>query len=309
MSYSAFTYPTLNIGDFIQTLAAMQFLPRVDYFINRENMQLFSLKQDTFLIANGWYMHNMASFPPPENIKPFYISIHICTPDMLTEKAVEHFKKHEPIGCRDHHTLELLRGKGIIAYLSGDITITLRNKFKKRTDNIYMVGFDYDKSLLEIIPKDIRKKALYLSNRLEPNLLDRADRPIPEEITQFKLKKAQELLDLYAQAKLVITSKLHCTLPCLALGTPVVAVYYSPDDIRFDAVKKHLPVNSPAKKEIDWNPRPVDCSFDANILSELCKKAVEIRDNPLKDYRNLFISNKDKILSLFDINKFLGLKR
>jgi len=37
-----------------------------------------------------------------------------------------------------------------------------------------------------------------------------------------KLKRANEMLDLYASAKLVVTSRIHCALPCLALGTPVI---------------------------------------------------------------------------------------
>ena len=37
-----------------------------------------------------------------------------------------------------------------------------------------------------------------------------------------KLKEAERLLKKYAQAKLVITSRIHCALPCLALGTSVI---------------------------------------------------------------------------------------
>ena len=35
---------------------------------------------------------------------------------------------------------------------------------------------------------------------------------------------AEDLLRRYARAKFVITSRIHCALPCLALGTPVVFI-------------------------------------------------------------------------------------
>lgn len=37
-----------------------------------------------------------------------------------------------------------------------------------------------------------------------------------------RLKEAERLVRLYAKAKLVITSRIHCALPCLGLETPVI---------------------------------------------------------------------------------------
>lgn len=37
-----------------------------------------------------------------------------------------------------------------------------------------------------------------------------------------RLKEAERLIRLYARARLVITSRIHCALPCLGLETPVV---------------------------------------------------------------------------------------
>ena len=36
------------------------------------------------------------------------------------------------------------------------------------------------------------------------------------------LKEAERLVKCYAKAKLVVTSRIHCALPCLGLGTPVI---------------------------------------------------------------------------------------
>ena len=44
---------------------------------------------------------------------------------------------------------------------------------------------------------------------------------------------AKELLDKYARAKLVVTTRLHGALPCLALHTPVIFISKSYDYKRF----------------------------------------------------------------------------
>ena len=66
MKYGLLTYDEnerfFNVGDNIQSLAAKQFLPKVDEFINRE--ELAEHKGDAVnLIMNGWFSHNI-SCPP-----------------------------------------------------------------------------------------------------------------------------------------------------------------------------------------------------------------------------------------------------
>jgi hypothetical protein len=39
-----------------------------------------------------------------------------------------------------------------------------------------------------------------------------------------RMAEAQRLVEDYARASLVITSRIHCALPCLGLGTPVLFV-------------------------------------------------------------------------------------
>src|SRR5690606_10514170 len=50
-----------------------------------------------------------------------------------------------------------------------------------------------------------------------------------------KFLLAEELLNKYSTAKLVITSRIHCALPCLALGTPVI--YLNGFEKEFDACR------------------------------------------------------------------------
>jgi exopolysaccharide biosynthesis predicted pyruvyltransferase EpsI len=37
---------------------------------------------------------------------------------------------------------------------------------------------------------------------------------------------AEDFLKKYATAKLVVTSRLHCAIPCLAFGTPVIFIHF-----------------------------------------------------------------------------------
>ena len=45
--------------------------------------------------------------------------------------------------------------------------------------------------------------------------------------------EAQNLLKMYAKASLVITKRIHCSLPCLAMGTPVILITKKFDKKRF----------------------------------------------------------------------------
>ena len=66
----------INIGDYIQGLASMQFLPSVDCFVERE--KLSSYDGDYIkMIMNSWYMHNPDSWPPSNKIDPLYVAVHI----------------------------------------------------------------------------------------------------------------------------------------------------------------------------------------------------------------------------------------
>lgn len=238
-----------NVGDNIQSLAAKQFLPQVDLFINREKMKEYQ-GDEVKMILNGWFTHNAKNWVPSEKIIPFFISFHInntAAPFMLSEEGINYLKKHEPIGTRDQYTADILKDKGIKAYFSGCLTLTLDSykvDEKLRTDNIYIVDPLYGyitprkvfrgyrsfgrsilngkifelnkrkKHLKKIIDKDILSSAIYINQEPSANTYNHEE----------KFEMADTLLKKYARAKLVITSRIHCALPCLAMGTPVIFI-------------------------------------------------------------------------------------
>ena len=118
---------SFNVGDNIQSLAAKQFLPKVDLYISREKLANYK-GEKMMLIMNGWFTHNVHNWIPSEDIIPLFVSFHVnntAAPGMLSEEGIEYLKKHQPIGCRDQFTVDLLNSEGIKAFFTGCLTLTL----------------------------------------------------------------------------------------------------------------------------------------------------------------------------------------
>jgi hypothetical protein len=252
MDYGVLTYDfqdRFNVGDYIQSLAARQFLPRVDRYLGREELHQYSGPK-TKVIMNGHFMRYPANWPPSPDVIPLFISLHINirrAEGMLTEKGVAYLKKHEPIGCRDLSTLQLLKDKGIEGYFSSCLTLTLGNHYRHTSDeDIFFVdvlhGYPTVRTVFSSFnsfQKSLQRRDLLLLGK-RGKLLDRifgkdvvqAAEPIthvypaqefPTEDSRLEL--AESLLRRYEKARLVVTSRIHCALPCLAMGTPVIFVH------------------------------------------------------------------------------------
>src|SRR5690606_7942285 len=185
-----------------------------------------------------------------------------AAPYMLSEKGIEYLKKHEPIGCRDQFTADTLNEKGIKAYFTGCLTLTLDSykvKDSERNDKIYIVDPLYSyprpekvfyntkqtvKNIINGKAFQLGKKNKHLKNFISEEVLRKAEYIIQELPSNIytdaqKFQMAENLLNKYARAKLVITSRIHCALPCLALGTPVIFVNGFDsfvDSCRFDGI-------------------------------------------------------------------------
>lgn len=234
-------FGTENVGDEIQTIAAMQFLPKVDKFVDRERLNEFNSSKKHKIILNGWFMHRPEHWPPSPNLDPLLISFHLTRDahagfnklmipppsTILCESGREYLKKHSPIGTRDLDTLKQLQESGIDAYFSGCLTLTLQPPPGiARKEIVYAVDIDED-----------------LRNHFEIKygipIIPLTHRCVVDDIaTRFEF--AQSLLRRYAEARAVITSRLHCALPCLALSTPVLFVENATDSYRFDGLRDLL---------------------------------------------------------------------
>ncbi len=253
-----------NLGDPIQSIAAQQLLPRADIYLKREQLSSYDDENQKFwAILNGWFMHDPATFPPGASIVPFITSIHIrptVEKDLMTSKVIAFLKAHEPIGCRDLWTRDMMQKYGIDAYFSGCLTMTLnREDFCDpliKRQNIFVVDLDFLKPRKLRLRRsafslwDSRKKK-FLSHLIKglcaSNYPNFRVGPFDYHMRHLKdrIQKAQRRLSLYASAELVITSKLHAALPCLAFGTPVLFVYDKPDDPRLSGLIENLNFISP----------------------------------------------------------------
>ena len=297
MKYGLLYYKdTDNIGDDIQTFAQERFIPHVDYLIDRENLESFipEKKEKVKVIMNAWYIHDKFNFDISPYIEPLYISMFLkkfpyqagitIGSDYLNKNILESFKKYSPVGARDIHTKNLLDKLGIESYFSGCMTLTI-NKFSdvEKKDYIVVVGLN-DKEI-----DYIKKK----TNREVINFIQDIDKgSFANESWEARRKRVIDTLKLYQGAHLVITTKLHCSLPCLALGTSVLLLYDTSFPENKDRIGTYLSYLNYIKRE-DF--------FSANIQFENPPK------NPTKylELRNTLEKNVINFINKNTINSSL----
>lgn len=234
MKYGVVVYKqTSNVGDDILSYAGLRYLPHVDYIIDREELDTFfpNKKEKVSVIMNGWYLTNKFNWPPSPYINPYIVGIHFSGKEIwgigdeyLDGLGTGYLKKYGPIGCRDEFTHSKLENRGISSYFSGCLTLTIQ-KFEniKQEDKCILV--DVPEVLVQKVRKDIGV-----------NHVECLSHDIPSDergkAWDIRCKYVEELLKKYQGARLVITTRLHCALPCLALGTPVILLSEQTEDFR-----------------------------------------------------------------------------
>jgi hypothetical protein len=227
MQFGLIDAESTNLGDEIQAIAARQFLPRVDRRLPREALDREpGGASPVMTIMNGWYMANPKAWPPHPKILPLLVSVHLtqhrasrkrfwiapASRRMLTTAGVEWLKAHGPVGARDYATRRLLESHGIESHYSGCLTLTLPARLDVQMHG-RVVACDLPPALVGELARRTNRPPLVVSHT-----------DTTTSGFAARLDRADALLDLYAGARAVVTSRLHCALPCLALGTPVLFV-------------------------------------------------------------------------------------
>jgi hypothetical protein len=224
-----------NLGDEIQSLAARRFLPRVDYILDREKLdrgpQRPARRRPIKLIMNGWFAHDPGRWPPHPAVRPLLVSMHLS--DQMTASGfsaaeslvvganARWLRQHGPVGARDLWTLDILQTNDIPAWFSGCLTLTLQRPADLvRTDSVVLN--DVSDAVADFVSSRIA---------LPMKRTTHAETRVVSARRRFAM--AESLLREYAQARFVVTSRLHCALPCLALGTPVLLIPPSGSAKRF----------------------------------------------------------------------------
>jgi hypothetical protein len=242
-----------NLGDYIQTLAAEQLLGTGPFeHCDREQLHTYS-GDGVALLTNGWFMAHPTHWPPASKIHPLLISMHInptAEAQMLNAAGVNYLKTHGPVGCRDFHTLNVLKEKGVPAYFSGCLTLTLKRsdwvpKGTPRNGILVLSALDrllpnlntlwkeknYKQWLLQLLKFPRKRKRAQKAQKALMHFLEQQQQPItyasqiverPFSSNSAYFTAARQQLEKIATAAVVITSRIHTALPAVALGTPVV---------------------------------------------------------------------------------------
>lgn len=210
------------------------------FFVDRDGLSGFRNEFKCKLIANGWYYLFDGCHQWSDCLEPLLTSVHINNTDNANEfhNVLDKLKaasQKSPIGCRDFATQRFLQSNGIACFFSSCLTTTLQRKdYSDGRDRSGVIFSDCSNDFYsKIFPIDRFINKNRAINRINALLRNYYAQEAISYVTHecqlsvphreiFELAKA--LLQRYANAKLVITSRIHAALPCLGLGTPVILV-------------------------------------------------------------------------------------
>jgi hypothetical protein len=209
--YCVFTYNSNNLGDYVQTLALLHHIrPRLMVFRDH-----FTPRKDLTLLANGWL--TKTRFPTKDDYRDIrYLGIHV-TGRHRTAVTASQLAVAGPVGCRDTVTEAFLKSFGVPAVRCGCVTLTFPPYRGPRKG---IVCVDVGDKLFSRVQKRYgrRGEVIRTTHAIAP-----AESGVLEHLGPLEhYRRAYELLELYERAELVVTSRIHAALPCIAFGTPVI---------------------------------------------------------------------------------------
>ena len=229
----------VNLDDYIQTVATKNIIQKIypnQNFIywDRDNLLNYT-GTPSFAIMQGWFAHNSSYFPN-EKILPVFIGTHITTPKrkeflLYIKKNPKYFDKIT-FGCRDTSTLNFMRKNNINSYLSRCLTLTYpKREVNINPKDIFIV--DIPEEYLKYVPNELLENAKIINQRAVDTDKDKSYFLNYERY----MKQTSDLLSGYRNnAKLVITSALHCASPCIAMGIPTILIDFEDKNDRFGSL-------------------------------------------------------------------------
>jgi hypothetical protein len=271
MKYGLMSYKyTINLGNEIQSIASRRFLPEIDCYVDHEKLNEFDEAEDVKLIMNGFYLDCFDAWPPTRNINPLLISMHFRNNDdikkvLFSDESKDFLNDFGPVGCRDLHSVDFLNDNGVEAYFSGCLTLTLDSGSKKGYDDevedYIVVKLDNPEDVLPFLKGKTDKKIYVINQDFQPDYATAFPGQIGRSLYNFtsyytvdeKFYLAENLLKVYENAGCVITDRLHCALPSLALKTPVLLFNSRQNQERFNGLNNLLLTSTVKEYKDNYN--------------------------------------------------------
>ncbi len=184
------------------------------------------IPEDTWILCFGWFMHSLFrmrhAFPMHRNLRPIFVSFHCNKRELLTPDAIEYLKRYGPVGCRDWPTVDLLLSIGVPAFFSGCLTMTIDTVFPDLTAP---PAADAPVAYVDVPATDGGVAFKHSSDAVRRRSF------------VANIYAALELLERYRREhRAVVTSRLHCYLPVRSLGMDVDFRPENRSDVRFDGL-------------------------------------------------------------------------
>lgn len=270
-------YFSANVGDSMQSLAVRSLVQQLGFApdevveVNRDTLRHYD-GPPLQVIMNGVFYD--WSFPTPPQVQPVFVGISVKA--ATVGRFQDYFRRHQPIGCRDHATCDAFLALGIEAFVSGCLTLTLPPRPNASTGGKVLLVYGsgagaFPSAVLRRMPPEVADASEFVFQRL-PMFVHPLDDARRAECERF----AAGLLERYATtARLVVTPLHHAAAPCMAMGIPVI-ICRDQNDPRFSFLGELTPIYTADRfAAIEWDPAPVDLNRVRLRLTELVAQALE----------------------------------
>ena len=183
-------------------------------------------------------------------ILPVFLGLTLGGINRLSQENINLLRRFSPVGCRDERTMRALLAQGIDAYLQGCLVATFPKRDKLETQKkVFFVN--PEKGIQKYIPDELLENYEFFSHDYYMT-----DKDLFREGGLYKF--GEKIIEKYrTEARLVVTSKYHAAIICLALGIPVIMIIEN-NYFKYSWLEKYIPIYEPKDyANINWNPETV----------------------------------------------------
>ena len=290
----------IGIGDYIQLLAIDNIYDELGFLSDAIYMDLWDIHDyrgekivlpiNQLLGGEPWLDKN-GNFYISEDIIPIFIGISLRRGFFnYSEKNIEYLRKNEPIGCRDYYTFQQLRKHHIKSYMAGCITMTLskRKNCNSKEERVFLV--DAPKGVEKYIPTKINSQRKIVHHTFEVDEKNFKD-------ADYARNATVELFEEYCrEASLIVTSRLHCAAPCIAMGIPVI-ITKQYCGYTFDWIQNFVPVYTETEySDINWDTYSLEIENYKELAKNVAKKRIKGQDatDEIEKLNNFYMEKYDE---------------